>query len=648
MRNWVVVGLAAAAAACLGLAGLSRVCPEALMLGRETEVPMAGFPLGHRAGKAWYFDLRALKLADRADNAPSPAATGERITLLEGGVPLQSGQEHARLDRGEVGFSHWGEVVVFGHPTEGPPDPQRYSLRYRTTPKLVRQISKAVQCGSLPAAVLLSLLCSLAVLRWPGRAAGWAGYLMLAGLAGAILPGVIQSWDEVIIEQDSKTYVRNFMRPPLYPYLIKLCKQEEPTWEQLTAYGPMPAPPPATLFRAVRAQKILFWAAFLAAAVAAGSLTSRPLSALFFYLLFHFDFHLPISDSSVMSEPLAAALLFFLVAGLLVLLRTRCTWLLPLLALFFGCAVLTRSASVFGIVLFACAVLFAAVTGWHRKGALFASLGLAGLVGLTSLGALLLAARADNGYWTLSPLRNYERVAFALQVADEEDVAGMPDPEARCFLRRALELKRQEEQRRLRAGQPLLPFDLNLNCWAAALPAADTMTPHDPELDGWVVTPAAEGQTAPLPRRTLQTQQEKWAYLDALFGRTSDELLARHRGRYWRIVTRSFLVDASRECTRLSLPHLPFLALIGIALGCCLVGRDARALAAAACLAAHLASLAIVSRPEQVVTRYVYFSEWLCLLGFFLAAWSLLRAVAARFRLRGLGEGASAADGGVV
>src|SRR5262249_35354887 len=78
-------------------------------------------------------------------------------------------------------------------------------------------------------------------------------------------------------------------------------------------------------------------------------------------------------------------------------------------------------------------------------------------------------------------------------------------------------------------------------------------------------------------------------------------------------------------CTRLKLPHLPFLALVGIALGCCLVGRDVRALAAAACLGTHLASLAIVSMHEQVVTRYVSFSEWLCLLGLCLACLSGVR-----------------------
>src|SRR5262249_57818281 len=83
--------------------------------------------------------------------------------------------------------------------------------------------------------------------------------------------------------------------------------------------------------------------------------------------------------------------------------------------------------------------------------------------------------------------------------------------------------------------------------------------------------------------------------------------------------------------TRLKLPGLPFFALVGLGLGCCLLGRDRLALAGACCILAHLTTLVGVCLHEEPLPRYFHFTEWLCLLGFFLAGLS-----AAHFLGRGI------------
>jgi hypothetical protein len=108
-------------------------------------------------------------------------------------------------------------------------------------------------------------------------------------------------------------------------------------------------------------------------------------------------------------------------------------------------------------------------------------------------------------------------------------------------------------------------------------------------------------------------------YVNGLFGSVADTLLPLHRDRYWRIVAHSFLTRATRDSTRLHLGWVTFWWLISLGILACLLGRNRCSLAGASCLAAHLGNLIIMSCFELPLDRYVYFSEWVFLLGLLLA-----------------------------
>jgi hypothetical protein len=254
---------------------------------------------------------------------------------------------------------------------------------------------------------------------------------------------------------------------------------------------------------------------------------------------------------------------------------------------------------------------------WGRKPALVRALGFVAAIGFIALGTLLWNGHVRNGSWALSPLKNYERVAFALQCADPADVSAIPDEDSRRFLNEGLrkksELKRSENQNDI-----LENFDLNLNCWQVAFPLACRMFREQHPLGD----PHAES-----------------AYVDTLFGRVADWCLAHHRGQYFRLVRYSLLELAAKQNTRLKLPHAPFLLLTVLAVVGCLLARGALGCAGATCLLAHLTNLVVVSCVELPITRYVAFSEWVWLVGFLfasLACWQRLWSM-----LQGTGSGSS-------
>ena len=118
-----------------------------------------------------------------------------------------------------------------------------------------------------------------------------------------------------------------------------------------------------------------------------------------------------------------------------------------------------------------------------------------------------------------------------------------------------------------------------------------------------------------------------FAYVDRLLRRVADAVLARHPDRYFRIVANSFLTRAARDCTRLRWRKVSFLWLLTLGFLGCLMGWNKCALAGATCLAAHLGNLVVMSCFELPLVRYVAFSEWMCLFGFFLAGVGLVQRV---------------------
>src|SRR5262249_52417545 len=134
------------------------------------------------------------------------------------------------------------------------------------------------------------------------------------------------------------------------------------------------AAPSDALLRVVRAQRLALWACFLVAAWGASLLVCRPPAVLLFFALQHNGMLLPDLETSMMSEPLALAFLCLVVATFCVVAVRRSLWLLLVLAVSYGCLVLTRSAGVFAIVFLAVAVVVAATAHSRRKKALAAAL----------------------------------------------------------------------------------------------------------------------------------------------------------------------------------------------------------------------------------------------------------------------------------
>jgi hypothetical protein len=234
------------------------------------------------------------------------------------------------------------------------------------------------------------------------------------------------------------------------------------------------------------------------------------------------------------------------------------------------------------------------------------------LVGFAALAALLWNSHTQNGVWALSPLQSCERMAFALQCADELDLDAMPDTEARWFLKESIRRKNQLLAARGKAGAALEDFDLNLNCWFVTFPIA-----RDMFTDNF--------GAASLPPPETGYSPALFAYVNDLFHRVAEVVLARHRDRYFRIVAHSFFQLAIRDCTRLHWRSVSFLWLAALGWIACLIGRNKYAVASATCMTAHLVNLVGVSCFEQPLTRYVYFSEWVCLLGFLLGVLSCVQ-----------------------
>jgi hypothetical protein len=608
MKTLPAICLTAFAAVVLGAAGLFKEYPIEFLLGHEQTMllPQSVNPIMHRAELSYLVDLRRLHLDWRAEN--TFPCSYLRVQFFEDGEPLKNDSMHSHIETQPGLYSHWDHYIVFSPRHGGVPGEESvYSIRYWDLPQSLGWLAKLARARRWYwAAGICMLGLTLGRAIWPSFRCRAASLFLLLGLAGAVSPHVIAHWNSAVWQPDSFGYVHNHHRPPLYPWFIALCKgQEAFAASDAENCGDPVTAPSLALLRVIRAQRLLFWGTFVMAAWAVSLLAPRPLAVWLAFALFQNRMLFPDLETNLLSEVVASALVFFLLVLLCVQLARQSLWPLPAMAAAFGALMLTRSAGVFGIVFLLAAALFAFHQHWRRKLALAGALGSVAAIGFVALGMLLWNGHAQNGTWALSPLKNYERIAFALQCSDPADVEAMTDADARRFLEEGLrnksELKRREKQ-----DDRLENFDLNLNCWQVAFPLACRMFREQFPLGD----PHAES-----------------AYIDALFGRVADWCLAHHRGRYFRLVRYSFLELAAKQNTRLNLPHAPFLVLAALAFAGCLFGRGVLGYAGATCILAHVANLIVVSCVELPITRYVTFSEWVCLVGFlfaFLACWRRL------------------------
>jgi hypothetical protein len=580
------------------LAGFFHSYPIEILAGTERTIVLdpVSNPITPRAGLSYFCDLTRTNLQDRADNTDSPPEL--RLRFFENDEPLVHEIDHGRIETQPGLYSHWDHYIAFS-PRHGKPDGE-YSIRYLTFDKSRSSLSFFAdpRLWTWTAAICLLSLALIGVVK-PNPIHARGSLLLFLALAGGVAPHLIKSWNVAETTADSRFYVNNSARPPLYPWFIAAVKGDAAWSESDFCLNRTPLPTPsAAILNVIRAQRLVLWTSFLIAAWAASLLVSRPLSVLFFFALHRNSMLLPDFENSVMSEPLASALLLLVVAAFCVITARQSLWLLPLLAAEFGGLVLTRSAGAFAISFLTVATIILITAYRQRMRALARALSLTGIVGATALALLLCNSHARNGVWTLAPLKNWERVAFALQTAEPTDVDAMPDADCRQFLDAALG---RRGERTDAPGE----FDLNRNCWDIAYPLAQHMFV---ERYGTADLPEGGQYSPPLFR-----------YVNGLFSRVADAVLLRHRNGYWSIVAHSFFTRAARDCTRLHWGRLSFWWLIGLGFLGCFIGRNRCALAGATCFTAHLGNLVVMSCFELPLDRYVYFSEWLCLFGLLLA-----------------------------
>jgi hypothetical protein len=588
----------AVATSSLLLAGFFHAYPIEIFAGSERTIVLdpARHAMTPRAGLSYYCDLAQAHLDMRADNAHSCHEL--RVRLYEDGEPLVHEIDHRRIETQPGLYSHWDHYIAFS-PHQGKPDGV-YSIRYLSIDESdhILALLSSPQVWTWIAAINLLAMAIIRVVD-PVRIPRYASLFLIPGLAAAIAPHIIKHWNVAETTADSQYYVKNSARPPLYPWFIAAVTGDA-AWsdDDFSHYREPLLQPSAAIIRVVRTQRIVLWSSLLISVWAASLLVSPPLAVLFFFALHRYHMLCPNWESSVMSEPLALSLLLLVVAAFCVIVARRSLWPLPVLAIAFGGLVLTRSAGAFAVILLAVAIVVALIANWPRKWALASALVLMGVAGIAALTALLCNSHARNGVWTLAPLKNWERVAFAIQVAEQADVDDMPDEECRQFLAAAL----HQQNRRTTSWEE---FDLNRNCWEIAYPLAKLMF-----VDRF--------STADFPEQG-EHGLALHRYVNGLFSRVADEVLSKHRDRYWRIVTHSFFTRAARDCTQLHWRRISFWWLTGLGFLGCVLGRNSSALAGAACVMAHIGNLLVMSCFELPLDRYVQFSEWLFLFGLLLA-----------------------------
>ena len=346
--------------------------------------------------------------------------------------------------------------------------------------------------------------------------------------------------------------------------------------------------------RVAQAQKVVLLAASLAACAALMALMSSALPVLFFLWLFEYGFFSQ-EINHIMTEPIAQAWLFFILASFFAFLWKRWKFLLPLGGLFCAALYLTRPAGVYGGVLLAAMILWAALSDWRGYRLIcLASILLAGL--LVTLP--IFYSYIITGTLTPSPMYAIARIAFALRVATPEDLNLMPDQDSREFLTEALEMKKVEESK------------------------IKVKYPQEAE-QNFVMIVKNTYSIAPVAAREVLPGGSK-ADMDKLLLKVSNPLLNKHRWEYYRVGWSSFWYATTRmSLDRIKSP-IGFWVVILICLVLAILLRGWVGFSSVTLIITHLAHLAVVSLFDIPIQRYIWATEFLILLALFILIWGIM------------------------
>jgi hypothetical protein len=602
------------------LAAVWRVYPLHFSLGRQViwQLDSNEFPITARDGSICSIDIASLHLRSFADNRRRWSEGG--VELLQNGVALK--KTFTPHIAGEGLFYHQDDQLLFiprSYPSGA--SLSNYSIRYLELTGAGQVLDLLGRYYALAWLAGLALTaCMLHYRRWDGERFSLGMVMLVLGLLGSTVPRIVHNWDRVVLSQDTGSYVQNYLRPPLYPTFIKLAQGDLDFSAGDFADCDLPlASPGRVLLRITHAQKIVFYLSLWFMLVTFVRAFPYPPTILFFFLMHYRGLFNQGWCDYLLSEALTASLIHLLVAAFLGLLRSRSCWYLPLLALPFTAMVLARSAAICCVIILAGGVVLALVWHWRRKARWLAAVAVTGFIGAAGLGWLLVSNYQQNHLLTVSPLKNWERFAFALQCADSSDVGKMRESLARDFLKEALQGRCASWAARHREDT-LLNFDLNLNCWMIGHPLANRLLLERGRIRAPVPIVPTAGLIFPPANdqgHVRATAVADCKELDHLFESIADPILARHSDRYLALVRKNLADTAQYNRLRvepLGLIGLSLLALLGAA-----YGRNALAAASLLFLGIHIFNLVIVSVQEQPMDRYVQFTEWLWLIGFWFA-----------------------------
>ncbi|MCJ7530016.1 MAG: hypothetical protein MUO64_03155 [Anaerolineales bacterium] len=195
-----------------------------------------------------------------------------------------------------------------------------------------------------------------------------------------------------------------------------------------------------------------------------------------------------------------------------------------------------------------------------------------------------------------APMYGHAQIAFALQVADSDDLKLMPDEEAREFLSKALEVKKREDSKIKAvvtdANEQLLNM-ISSNIYRVAIPVANEIPPNTSDSSSLLI-------------------------------KVSTPFLKRHQAEYFLIGWNSFWYAA----TQMSMDRVikgPFSLgiVILISLILALYLRGWVGFCNISLILTHLTHMVIVSLFDFPLTRYLWATELLVFMAGFILVWSI-------------------------
>ena len=466
------------------------------------------------------------------------------------------------------------------------------------------------------AVVGFNIVAAWVVRRKHGLTHGlWYRLPYLLALAGAFAlltfsvvrqdePGVPSEWHVFYVSSDSNGYVQKYFettppsRPPVYSLFVQAVTAG--TGYEHTINGLLRGQPihdsSHPLMRVAKVQKIILLAAGLLACFAMMGLIDPPFAAILFLLLYDYGFY-SWYINHILSEPLTQAFQFLLVGAFLAFTVRKAAIWLPAAGLLCALTYLTRPASVFVGLFPAVMIIWALISDWRKywRAALLSVVITGGLVG-ASIGYTYI----KTGLLTPSPMYYVTQIAFALEVAEPEDAALMPDEASKQFLIEALERK-EEIDHEIIANYPdeyqHTYWIILSNPYQVALPLANEMV---------------TGESAEM---VIQRQK--------LLLRVAAPILRHHRLEHLKVGWHSFML-ATQRASRIVTEQYSFWTIIAAGLVTAILLRGRIALVGGALMFSHLAHLFVVTLNDSPSGRYVGATEYLVIMGLFILAWGLL------------------------